>query len=153
MIIDHLVLTTISDFGSYVIRIENLPCPPNTTAGCQADVYLERVLIPGQTFQFRITVRDTKGDTTTVPVRLVATEARSDVETVFPHIPAIIIVPEVHCTNKIDIDLVFIASETSLTRSHFALISSQKLSYRNAHLILIKKKKTKQFWDFSDFFF
>jgi len=30
-----------------------------------------------------------------VPVRLVATEARSDVETVFPHIPAIIIVPEV----------------------------------------------------------
>lgn len=86
---------TISDFGSYVIRIENLPCPPNTTAGCQADVYLERVLIPGQTFQFRVTVRDTKGDTTTVPVRLVATEARSDVETVFPHIPAIIIVPEV----------------------------------------------------------
>lgn len=84
-----------SDFGSYVIRIENLPCPPNTTAGCQADVYLERVLIPGQTFQFRITVRDTRGDTTTVPVRLVATEARSDVETIFPHIPAIVIVPEV----------------------------------------------------------
>lgn len=83
------------DFGSYVIRIENLPCPPNTTAGCQADVYLDRVLIPGQTFQFRITVRDTRGDTTTVPVRLVATEARSDVETIFPHIPAIIIVPEV----------------------------------------------------------
>lgn len=78
-----------------MIRIENLPCPPNTTAGCQADVYLDRVLIPGQTFQFRITVRDTRGDTTTVPVRLVATEARSDIETIFPHIPAIIIVPEV----------------------------------------------------------
>lgn len=40
-------------------------------------------------------MRDTRGDTTTVPVRLVATEARSDVETIFPHIPAIIIVPEV----------------------------------------------------------
>lgn len=78
-----------------MIRIENTPCPPNTTAGCQADVYLDRVLIPGQTFQFRITVRDTRGDTTTVPVRLVATEARSDVETIFPHIPAIVIVPEV----------------------------------------------------------
>lgn len=90
-----LLLFFFSDFGSYVIRIENLPCPPNSTAGCQADVYLDRVLIPGQTFQFRITVRDTRGDTTTVPVRLVATEARSDVETIFPHIPAIIIVPEV----------------------------------------------------------
>lgn len=89
----------ILDFGSYVIRIENLPCSVNTTAGCQADVYLERVLIPGQTFQFRITVRDTRGDTTTVPVRLVATEARSDVETIFPHIPAIIIVPEVRIYN------------------------------------------------------
>lgn len=87
------------DFGSYVIRIENLPCSSNTTAGCQADVYLERLLIPGQTFQFRITVRDTKGDTTTVPVRLLATEARSDVETIFPHIPAIIIVPEVWIYN------------------------------------------------------
>lgn len=83
------------DFGSYVIRIENLPCTTNATAGCQADVYLDRVLIPGQTFQFRITVRDTRGDTTTVPVRLVATEARSDVETIFPHVPAIVIVPEV----------------------------------------------------------
>ncbi|XP_015369769.1 PREDICTED: cadherin-86C [Diuraphis noxia] len=91
---DYPLYFQATDFGSYVIRIENLPCPPNTTAGCQADVYLDRVLIPGQTFQFRITVRDTRGDTTTVPVRLVATEARSDVETIFPHIPAIIIVPE-----------------------------------------------------------
>ncbi|CAH1738147.1 unnamed protein product [Aphis gossypii] len=92
---DYPLYFQATDFGSYVIRIENLPCPPNTTVGyCQADVYLDRVLIPGQTFQFRITVRDTRGDTTTVPVRLVATEARSDVETIFPHIPAIIIVPE-----------------------------------------------------------
>uniref|UniRef100_A0A2H8TNX3 Cadherin-related family member 1 n=1 Tax=Melanaphis sacchari TaxID=742174 RepID=A0A2H8TNX3_9HEMI len=91
---DYPLYFQATDFGSYVIRIENLPCPPNTTIGCQADVYLDRVLIPGQTFQFRITVRDTRGDTTTVPVRLVATEARSDVETIFPHIPAIIIVPE-----------------------------------------------------------
>ncbi|XP_022161126.1 cadherin-86C [Myzus persicae] len=91
---DYPLYFQATDFGSYVIRIDNLPCPPNTTAGCQADVYLDRVLIPGQTFQFRITVRDTRGDTTTVPVRLVATEARSDVETIFPHIPAIIIVPE-----------------------------------------------------------
>lgn len=84
-----------------MIRIENLPCPPNSTTGCQADVYLDRVLIPGQTFQFRITVRDTRGDTTTVPVRLVATEARSDVENIFPHIPAIIIVPEVQISEHV----------------------------------------------------
>lgn len=93
--------TNFSDFGSYVIRIENLPCSPNSTIGCQADVYLERILIPGQAFQFRITVRDTRGDTTTVPVRLVATEARSDVENIFPHIPAIIIVPEVHISEHV----------------------------------------------------
>ncbi|XP_050520582.1 cadherin-86C [Daktulosphaira vitifoliae] len=83
-----------TDFGSYVVRIENLPCPSNTTSSCQADMYLDRVLIPGQTFQFRITVRDTRGDTTTVPVTLIATEARNDIDTIFPHIPAIIIVPE-----------------------------------------------------------
>lgn len=60
-----------------------------------ANVYLERTLIPGQLFKFRVTVRDTKGDTTTIPVAIHVTDGITETDLIFPHIPGVIMVPEV----------------------------------------------------------
>lgn len=86
-----------ADYGSYVVKVENLPCLPNSTY-CEANVYLERLLMVNQVFQFRFTVRDTKGDTTTTLVSIKATDAKVDINTIFPHIPGIIVLPEVRKT-------------------------------------------------------
>jgi hypothetical protein len=51
--------------------------------------------VPGQVFQFRIIVKDTRGDTTTVPTSLTATDAALNINAQFPHIPGVIVVPEV----------------------------------------------------------
>lgn len=84
----------LSDYGSYVVRVENLPCTTNSTY-CEANVFLDRVLVAGQTFKFRFTVRDTKGDTTTAPATVEVTNAPVDITTIFPHMPGIIVIPEV----------------------------------------------------------
>lgn len=91
--INHFLHFT--DYGSYVVKVENLPCNVNSTH-CEANVYLERVLMVGQVFKFRFTVRDTKGDTTTASVSIEVTDAPVDITTIFPHLPGIIILPEVN---------------------------------------------------------
>ncbi len=85
---------TFLDYGSYVVRVENLACDLNSTY-CEANVYLDRVLMTGQIFKFRFTVRDTKGDTTTAAATIQVTDAPVDITTIFPHLPGIIILPEV----------------------------------------------------------
>lgn len=52
-------------------------------------------MAPGQVYKFRLTVRDTTGDTTTLAVTIEVSNGRSDINTVFPHIPGVIMVPEV----------------------------------------------------------
>ncbi|CAB0014720.1 unnamed protein product [Nesidiocoris tenuis] len=82
-----------ADYGSYVIRIENLPCNKNSSY-CEANVFLERTLAPEQVFKFRMTVRDTQGDTTTVPVAIQVTDGVTDFNEVFPHVPGVVMIPE-----------------------------------------------------------
>lgn len=77
-----------------MVKVENLPCTVNSTY-CDANVYLDRVLIAGQNFKFRFTVRDTKGDTTTALASIEATNAPVDITAIFPHMPGIIVIPEV----------------------------------------------------------
>ncbi|KAI5749475.1 hypothetical protein M8J76_007613 [Diaphorina citri] len=90
---DYPLTFDATDFGSYVVKIKSLPCSKNSSF-CEANVYLDRVLVPGQVFQFRIIVKDTRGDTTTVPTSLTATDAALNINAQFPHIPGVIVVPE-----------------------------------------------------------
>ncbi|KAI5753935.1 hypothetical protein M8J77_004427 [Diaphorina citri] len=90
---DYPLTFDATDFGSYVVKIKSLPCSKNSSF-CEANVYLDRVLVPGQVFQFRIIVKDTRGDTTTVPTSLTATDAVLNINAQFPHIPGVIVVPE-----------------------------------------------------------
>lgn len=55
----------------------------------------------GQVFKFRFTVRDTKGDTTTTSASIEVTDAPVDITAIFPHLPGIIILPEVIHSNVI----------------------------------------------------
>uniref|UniRef100_A0A224X735 Putative cadherin egf lag seven-pass g-type receptor n=1 Tax=Panstrongylus lignarius TaxID=156445 RepID=A0A224X735_9HEMI len=90
---DYPLIFAATDYGSYVIRIDNLPCNSNSSY-CEANVFLERSLVPDQIFKFRITVRDTKGDTTTIPVSIKVTNGVTDFNEVFPHIPGVVMIPE-----------------------------------------------------------
>lgn len=77
-----------------MIRVDNLPCNRNSSY-CEANVFLERSLAPDQIFKFRITVRDTKEDTTTIPVSIKVTNGVTDFNEVFPHVPGVVMIPEV----------------------------------------------------------
>ncbi|XP_054258885.1 cadherin-86C-like [Macrosteles quadrilineatus] len=90
---DYPLSFAATDYGSYVIRIESLQCHINASS-CSANVFLERSVAPGQLYKFRLTVRDTTGDTTTVAVTIEVTTGQTDINTVFPHIPGVIMVPE-----------------------------------------------------------
>ncbi|BES87672.1 Hypothetical protein NTJ_00475 [Nesidiocoris tenuis] len=90
---DYPLVFAATDYGSYVIRIENLPCNKNSSY-CEANVFLERTLAPEQVFKFRMTVRDTQGDTTTVPVAIQVTDGVTDFNEVFPHVPGVVMIPE-----------------------------------------------------------
>ncbi|KAK9506580.1 hypothetical protein O3M35_008483 [Rhynocoris fuscipes] len=90
---DYPLTFAATDYGSYVIRVDNLPCSKNSSY-CEANVFLERSLVPDQLFKFRITVRDTKGDTTTIPVSIKVTNGITDFNEVFPHVPGVVMIPE-----------------------------------------------------------
>lgn len=77
-----------------MVRVEDLPCNRSSPA-CEANVYLERSVSPGQVFKFRLTVRDTAGDTTTQAAAIKVTDATTDFQNVFPHVPGVIMIPEV----------------------------------------------------------
>ncbi|CAH0746918.1 unnamed protein product [Bemisia tabaci] len=115
---DHPLTFDATDYGSYVIRIENLPCDRNVTH-CDANVYLERVLVPGQVFKFRLTVKDTKGLTTTLPVSIHATNGRTDVTAIFPHIPGLIVVPE---NTKVGTELEYVVVRKNLESKKPAML-------------------------------
>ncbi|KAL1117783.1 hypothetical protein AAG570_004098 [Ranatra chinensis] len=90
---DYPLTFAATDYGSYVIRIDNLPCTKESIR-CEANVLLERSLVPEQVFKFRMTVRDTKGDTTTVPATIQVTNGVTQFNQIFPHIPGVILIPE-----------------------------------------------------------
>jgi len=82
-----------------VVRIENLPCSRNQTF-CEANVLLARNLELGRVYDLRLRLRDTRGDTTTVSSTIRPTNSSTPIDTIFPHLPLLVIVPEVGSKGK-----------------------------------------------------
>ncbi|XP_066601623.1 cadherin-86C [Prorops nasuta] len=76
-----------------VVRIDNLPCTLYNKV-CQANVVLTRRLIPGRLHDFAVRVRDSKGDSNSMQATISVTNATTPRDTIFPHIPSLIMVPE-----------------------------------------------------------
>lgn len=77
-----------------MVRIENLPCIRNHSF-CEANVLLGRPLELGRVYDFRLRLRDTRGDTTTVRCTIRPTNSSTPIDTIFPHLPLLVVVPEV----------------------------------------------------------
>ncbi|XP_074102675.1 uncharacterized protein LOC141529857 [Cotesia typhae] len=76
-----------------VVRIENLPCTLYNKV-CQANVILTRRLTAGRLHDFAVRVRDSKGDSNSMQATISVTNATTPRDKIFPHIPALIMVPE-----------------------------------------------------------
>ncbi|CAH1407036.1 unnamed protein product [Nezara viridula] len=118
---DYPLRFAATDYGSYVVRVEDLPCSRKSSA-CEANVFLERSVSPGQVFKFRLTVRDTSGDTTTSAASIRVTDGVTDFQNVFPHIPGVIMIPE---DTKVGTEL------------EYVIVRKHPRSLRPAHLELV----------------
>lgn len=81
-----------------VVRIDNLPCTLYNKV-CQANVILIKRLIPGRLHDFAVRVRDTKGDSNCMQATISVTNTTTSRDKIFPHIPSLIMVPEVIMNN------------------------------------------------------
>lgn len=88
--------------GRLDIGIETLPCTRYNSV-CQANVILLRRLEPGRYVDFRLSARNTRGRSARIACSITGTNATTPRDTIFPHQPSIILVPEVkHIDIKID---------------------------------------------------
>lgn len=62
---------------------------------CQANVVLRRRLDAGRYYDFRVQVRDTRGGSATISCSINASNATTPKDTIFPHIPGLIMIAEV----------------------------------------------------------
>lgn len=76
------------------MRIENLPCTLYNKV-CSANVILTKRLIAGRFHDFAVRVKDSKGDSNSMQATISVTNATTQRDKIFPHIPALIMVPEV----------------------------------------------------------
>ena len=90
MVIFFICLATITP----VVRIDNLPCTLYNKV-CQANVILTKRLVPGRLHDFAVRVRDTKGDSNSMQATISVTNSTTPRDKIFPHIPSLIMVPEV----------------------------------------------------------
>lgn len=84
----------VGDSAASTVQIETLPCTKYNSI-CQANVILKRRLEAGRYYDFQISVKDTKGNTATQSCSITATNFTTPHDMIFPHKPAIIMVPEV----------------------------------------------------------
>jgi hypothetical protein len=77
-----------------VVRIENLPCSRNHSF-CEANVLLARPLELGRVYDLKLRLRDTRGDATSVRCTIRPTNSSTPIDTIFPHLPSLVVVPEV----------------------------------------------------------
>lgn len=77
-----------------VVHIENLPCSRNHSF-CEANVLLSRSLELGRVYDLTLRLRDTHGDVTSVPCTIRPTNTSTPLDTIFPHLPLVLVVPEV----------------------------------------------------------
>ncbi|XP_068632307.1 cadherin-86C [Battus philenor] len=83
----------IGQMGRLDIGIETLPCTRYNSV-CQANVILLRRLEPGRYVDFRLSVRNTRGRSSRIACSITGTNATTPRDTIFPHQPSIILVPE-----------------------------------------------------------
>ncbi|PNF30220.1 hypothetical protein B7P43_G02540 [Cryptotermes secundus] len=76
-----------------LVHIENLPCSRNHSF-CEANVLLARPLELGRVYDLKLRLRDTRGDTTSVRCTIRATNSSTPMDTIFPHLPSLVVVPE-----------------------------------------------------------
>lgn len=84
----------VGDSAASTVQIETLPCTKYNSI-CQANVILKRRLEAGRYYDFQIAVKDTKGNAATQSCSITATNFTTPHDMIFPHKPAIIMVPEV----------------------------------------------------------
>ncbi|RVE52966.1 hypothetical protein evm_002443 [Chilo suppressalis] len=83
----------IGQMGRLDIGIVTLPCTRYNSV-CQANVVLLRRLEPGRYVDFRLSVRNTRGRSSRIACSITGTNATTPRDTIFPHQPSIILVPE-----------------------------------------------------------
>ncbi|XP_041988117.1 cadherin-86C isoform X2 [Aricia agestis] len=83
----------IGQMGRLDIGVETLPCTRYNSV-CQANVILLRRLEPGRYVDFRLSARNTRGRSARIACSVTGTNATTPRDTIFPHQPGIIIVPE-----------------------------------------------------------
>jgi hypothetical protein len=82
--------------GKNVVRLEALPCARNHSA-CDANVILTHSLRANSDYHFRLSVRDSRGDSTNVEATIRATNTSSvaALDNAFPRYTSLIMVREV----------------------------------------------------------
>ncbi|XP_072939232.1 cadherin-86C-like [Epargyreus clarus] len=83
----------IGQMGRLDIGIESLPCTRYNSV-CQANVILLRRLEPGRYVDFRLAARNTRGRSARIACSITGTNTTTPRDTIFPHQPGIILVPE-----------------------------------------------------------
>ncbi|CAB3248000.1 unnamed protein product [Arctia plantaginis] len=83
----------IGQMGRLDIGVETLPCTRYNSV-CQANIILLRRLEPGRYVDFRLSVRNTRGRSTRIACSVTGTNATTPRDTIYPHQPGIILVPE-----------------------------------------------------------
>ncbi|KAG6450669.1 cadherin-86C isoform X2 [Manduca sexta] len=83
----------IGQMGRQDIGIESLPCTRYNSV-CQANVILLKRLQPGRYVDFRLSARNTRGRSSRIACSITGTNATTPRDTIFPHQPSIILVPE-----------------------------------------------------------
>lgn len=84
----------VGDAAKSIVRVETLPCTKYNSV-CQANLILQRRLDAGRYYDFKISVRDTRGGNSVISCSISATNATTPKDTIFPHIPSLIMIPEV----------------------------------------------------------
>lgn len=92
------MLMLIGDAASSTVQIDSLKCTKYNSI-CQANVVLIRRLEPGRYYDFKVSVKDTKGGTAIQSCSITATNYTTPHDIIFPHKTGIIMVPEVSFHN------------------------------------------------------
>lgn len=87
------------DASSSTVQIDTLKCTKYNSI-CQANVVLIRRLEPGRYYDFKVSVKDTKGGMTIQSCSITATNYTTPHDVIFPHKAGIIMVPEVRVLIK-----------------------------------------------------
>lgn len=86
------------DASSSTVQIDSLKCTKYNSI-CQANVVLIQRLEAGRYYDFKVSVKDTKGGIATQSCSITATNFTTSHDLIFPHKPSIIILPEVISNN------------------------------------------------------